>query len=298
MSLIKLNNNVKKIVNVYQLEFVNKKSPGFGDFLRGCFFVRQLSKILNIDFELDISNHPISNYIINNGKNENINYNNINWITGLNRPDPNIVSFSTNPPNNKYIDINYVNQIISNMNKTENEVFALFTNSFPIYYNFTDEGKEFMKSKLIPNDIMSKYIDDSLNKLTLTKNSYAVIHIRTGDNSLTTKSVEISIINKIKYIINKIVNPQKKYLIISDNNCIKLIFNNKSNCYFNITKIEHLGGEHNTNKNIDGIKNTLLDFYLMSYSNSILSMSIYDHISGFSKYCSEIYKIPFVNIKI
>ena len=29
-----------------------------------------------------------------------------------------------------------------------------------------------------------------------------------------------------------------------------------------------------SNKNIDGVKNTLLDFYLMSYSNYILSMSI------------------------
>jgi hypothetical protein len=65
MTLIKLNNNIKKIVMVYQLEFINKKSPGLGDFLRGCFFIRQLSKILNIEFDLDISNHPISNYIIN-----------------------------------------------------------------------------------------------------------------------------------------------------------------------------------------------------------------------------------------
>ena len=48
MTLIKLNDNIKKIVMVYQLEFVNKKSPGLGDFLRGCFFIRQLSKILNI----------------------------------------------------------------------------------------------------------------------------------------------------------------------------------------------------------------------------------------------------------
>ena len=298
MSLINLNSNIKKIVLVYQLEFVQQKSPGLGDCLRGCFFIRQLSKILNIDFDFDISNHPISNYIINNGKNEHINYNNINWIDGINRPDPSILNFSVNPPNNKYFDINFINKIIAEMNKTETSVFSLFTNSFPIYYNFADEGREFMKSKLLPNDIMSKYIDDSLNKLTLTKNSYDVIHIRTGDNSLITKSVEVSIINKIKIIINKIINPQKKYLIISDNNCVKLIFNNKSNCHFNITKVEHLGGQHNTNKNMDGIKNTLLDFYLMSYSNFILSMSIYDHISGFSKYCSEIYKIPFVNIKI
>ena len=298
MSLIKLNNNIKKIVIVYQLEFVNKKSPGLGDFLRGCFFIRQLSKMLNIEFDLDISNHPISNCIINNGKNESIDYNNINWIDGINRPDPGMLKFLDNPPNNRYFDTNFVNKFITEMNKSNTPIFSLFTNSFPIFYNFTDEGREFMKSRLLPNDVMSKYIDDSLHKLSLNKKGYGVIHIRTGDNSITNKTVEVSIINKIKNIIHKIINPEKKYLIISDNNCIKLIFNNINNCHYNFTKIEHLGGEHNTNKNMEGIKNTLLDFYLMSYSNSILSMSIYGHISGFSKYCSEIYKIPFVNIKI
>jgi len=298
MGLIQLNNNIKKIVIVYQLEFIQQKSPGLGDFLRGCFFIRQLSKVLNIDFDLDISNHPISNYIINNGKNESIDYNNINWIYGINRPDPGVLNLLDNPPNNRYFDTNFINQIITEMNKTGTHVFPLFTNSFPIFYNFTDEGREFMKSRLLPNDIMSKYIDDSLHKLSLNKKGYGVIHIRTGDNSITNKTVEVSIINKIKNIIHKIINPNKNYLIISDNNCVKIIFNNINNCHYNFTKIEHLGGEHNTNKNMEGIKNTLLDFYLMSYSNSILSMSIYGHISGFSKYCSEIYNIPFVNIKI
>ena len=63
-------------------------------------------------------------------------------------------------------------------------------------------------------------------------------------------------------------------------------------------KIEHLGGDINHHKRPEGIKNSLLEFYLMSYSNSILALTAYDHISGFSRYCSEIYNIPFKNIKI
>ena len=43
----------------------------------------------------------------------------------------------------------------------------------------------------------------------------------------------------------------------------------------------------------NGVMNTLLDFYLMSYSNAILALSVYEHISGFSQYCSTINKIPF-----
>ena len=70
------------------------------------------------------------------------------------------------------------------------------------------------------------------------------------------------------------------------------------NFYILIRDIEHLGGEHIRHTETNGIMNTLLDFYLMSYSNTIISLSVYDHVSGFSKYCSVIYGIPFKFIKI
>lgn len=52
------NTELKKIINVYQLNYTNGVSPGLGDFLRGCLFIAQLSSFLNIDFDIDISNHP------------------------------------------------------------------------------------------------------------------------------------------------------------------------------------------------------------------------------------------------
>jgi hypothetical protein len=300
MSIIKLTDNITKIINVYQLKYVDDKSTGLGDFLRGCFFIRQLSKIINIEGDLDISNHPISNYIIHDGKNPNINYDNIKFIKGENRPAPEILPYLKNPPNNTYLDIDFINEIITtiNNNKNQNNIFPLFSNSFPIYYDFMDDDREFIKSKIKPNDEMCKCIDNKLNKLKLRKNEYGVLHIRCGDDSLGNKKVNLFIANKIKNIVNKIINSKHKYLIISDNNVIKSLFINKKNCYFDISNITHLGGDYNTNKDINSVKNTLLDFYLMSFSNTILSISIYDHISGFSKYCSKIYKIPFTNIKI
>ena len=60
------NTKLKKIVNVYQLEFTNGKSPGIGDFLRGSFSFMQVAQLLNLEFDIDISNHPISKYIQNN----------------------------------------------------------------------------------------------------------------------------------------------------------------------------------------------------------------------------------------
>lgn len=307
MSLNKITNTkLKKIVNVYQLEFTNKKSPGIGDFLRGSFFLMQLAKILNLEFEIDISNHPISQFVINNGLNPEINYNNIEFKIGMNRPPLEKLLYTLNPPNDIYFEIDFINQVISALNNSNTECFPLFSNAFPMYYNFKDEGRNYLKSQLLPNEMMVEYIDKTFYQLKLEKNRYAVLHLRTGDKYLSKNEViDRQFINNINKHIDKIIVPGKKYLLLSDNNVLKAYLKNRPNFYVLFNKIEHLGGdttmkghENSGIKDNDGVKNTMLEFYLMSFSNSILSMSVYDHISGFSKYCAEIFNIPFKNIKI
>ena len=62
------NKKLKKLVHVYQLNYINGKSPGLGDFLRGSFSFMQLSKLYNLDFDIDFSNHPMSKYLENTEK--------------------------------------------------------------------------------------------------------------------------------------------------------------------------------------------------------------------------------------
>ena len=59
------NTKLKKIVNVYQTDYKNMKSPGLGDFLRGCFCLMQVCRLINVEFDIDISQHPLSKYIEN-----------------------------------------------------------------------------------------------------------------------------------------------------------------------------------------------------------------------------------------
>jgi len=295
MSLIPLTNaNLKKIVCVYQLDYINSKSPGIGDFLRGCFYIMQLTKLLNLEFDIDFSNHPMSKYIENTEKNPAINYDNLEFYFGLNRP-----THLWNSPN-MYIDYEFANELINKLNNyTYSDTYGLFTNAFPIFYNFLDSGKSLVKSKLQPNKFMQDYIDFTFNELNLEKNTYATIHIRTGDEYLTkSKNMDLNYLNKIKTQIYKIVVPNKKYLIISDCNMVKQMFKTTPNFYVIIREIEHLGGEAIKSTETNGIMNTLLDFYLMSYSNAIFALSVYGHISGFSKYCAVINNIPFNYVKI
>jgi hypothetical protein len=156
-----------------------------------------------------------------------------------------------------------------------------------------------MKFKLQPNNIMQTYIDTTLSELGLTKNGYGVIHIRTGDNHLVNnEGFTKKFLLKIKNILNNLILPDRRYLIISDSNILKSMLKTYPNFYILIRQIEHLGGQSIKSTETNGIMNTLLDFYLMSYSNTILSLSVYGHVSGFSKYCSVIHGIPFKFIKL
>ena len=82
------------------------------------------------------------------------------------------------------------------------------------------------------------------------------------------------------------------YLIIADNNEIKLLLKNMfPNFRIIIKDITHLGEGIVLEE--DKVKNTLIDFYLLSMSNNIMSYSSYDHGSGFSCWCATTYNIPY-----
>ena len=66
------------------------------------------------------------------------------------------------------------------------------------------------------------------------------------------------------------------------NNNLTLVNNNN---------IAHLG---NTNATDEGIKNTLIDLFLIANSNSVISLSVYGWGSGFSEWTSKIFGIPFI----
>ena len=59
------NKNINKLVNVYQQDYFNDDSQGFGDFLRGSIYLSYMCYILNIDFDIDLNNHPMSKYLKN-----------------------------------------------------------------------------------------------------------------------------------------------------------------------------------------------------------------------------------------
>ena len=290
------NTKLKKIVNVYQLEFTNGKSPGIGDFLRGSFSFMQVAQLLNLEFDIDISNHPISKYIQNVNSISGVDYKNIEYYYEDNRCHLGKDNYEDTPIN---INTDFLNTTIKWLNSKNCKVFGFFSNAFPSFNIHTPEGINKIKSKLLPNEFMQTYIDKTLVELNLKKKEYGIIHIRTGDKYIANgEKMNKNFINYVKTVINSFIIPEKKYLIISDSNELKFHLKTYPNFYILIKNIEHLGGEVMKSHKTDGVMNTMLDYYLMSNSNTIISLSTYGHVSGFSKYCSILHNIPFKYIKI
>jgi hypothetical protein len=278
---------IQKLVNVYQLYYKNGPAQGFGDYLRGCFCLYQISNLLKIPFDMDLSKHPMAKYLKNAAPCPGIHYELVE----------------------KYLDANYIRinekhhtqnsrkfliEFIKHLSKQHH--LGLFCNSFPIFNTISDCSIEFIKNKIEPCDQMQKHIDDYICKLQLIKKEYTVIHVRSGDDILFNSNININhkYITTLLDIIKK-YNPSEKCIILSDSNKVKTLLKERNPSFIIDNKlIGHLGTKNGLSDPV--IIDTLLDFYLMSHAAKILSISPYSWGSGFSQWCSVIYKIPYSKV--
>ena len=150
---------------------------------------------------------------------------------------------------------------------------------------------------LKPSQEMKAYVVSTLAKFELIEHKYISIHIRSGDNYLNCvdKQFTISYLNNITNNIIMLLNqhPNTFFLLIADNNFIKMYLSSKQlhRLYIIFNEIGHLG--ENTQLERNKIKNTMIDFYLFAHSSSIYVFSSYDHGSGFSFWCAKTYGIPY-----
>lgn len=284
-----MNLAIHKIVNVYQHKYHNWTSPiGVGDFLRGCISLLQISKRYHVQCELYI-NTQIQNYLKNFKHDEMINtiHSSINYYTKQNEKYDNDLHHL----HHYYEYNNFLDGFVSFCNTTtiHNNTIYILTNAYPIQ-NVTHDERLEMQSLLEPTEEMSHYIDIHLNNIRLSPKSYNIIHIRLGDEYLiNNQHIHESRLHHITQMISLHMDATTSYILLSDNNDLNMYISaTKSNIKTIINKKMHTG----TEAELIDIKNTLLDFYIMSKSNYILSFSVYGHGSSFSKWCAEIYNIP------
>ena len=294
---------IEIINNVYQskYDYGKENSTGLGDFLRGSYFILEFCEKYNFQPRI-VFNNCISNFLLIKTHN-------------LERVNNNILKGIRCFKNNNFKEYVIENDIIHEPFKDIKNIMAdfveyvltfpqysgnvfIFCNSFPID-EIPEKNKEYMRKFLEPTNEIKLIINQTLGQLAISSKQYIVIHIRSGDSYLKgeknafTNGYVHTLINNIKNDLKNYVNRENNYLLIADSNDIKKIIQNYfPNFKILIKPITHFGEGIVLEE--EKVKNTLIDFYLLSHSKRIFSYSAYKHGSGFSYWCAKTFNIPYV----
>ena len=292
--------NIPTINVIYQYIYTNNiPVTGFGDFIRGCFYILQFSDSYTINIDFNIYKHPIKKYLKYFLNKEDISETISNNVAFFQKS--NHTKFIKNKIiNYKYLNVDnellhFIKQI-----KAYDKHKYLYLINHPKESCILEQHKTKIRELFEPVYELQLNVESRLLGLNLIKRKYTIIHVRMNDNSFHNNCINFT--NKQTIDVINYINSLKKkttediLLLCSDNSfkkhiiqqtpCIKTFFNET----FHIAE--------KTKNTEDALINTLIEFYIMSYSNHIYCFSVYDHGSGFSKWCAVMYNIPYICIKL
>jgi hypothetical protein len=300
---------VKIIYNVYQSKYSNGaiNGTGFGDFIRGNYFLLEFCEKYNFEPRI-IFNNCISKFLLP------VKYDfNIQKIQPLLK---NIDMFHSN--NFKEYMIAEDNTILQPKLDLAHIMahFIEYIMNTPVYNGHTfiycipypikkisEKSKAYMQAILEPIYEIKCLVQQSLQNVGLKFKDYCVFHIRSGDNYLNkdNKIFYQDYLDKVKreianyiYMNNAAVSAKVNYLLIADNNEIKILMKQEfPEIKIILREITHFGEGIILEE--EKVKNTLVDFYLLSFANQIISFSEYKHGSGFSYWCAKTFDVPYIS---
>ena len=242
---------------------------GLGDLIRATIKLYFLSKKMNFHLIVDIQLHPISSFL----KIEKHKYSNLVLL---------------NKNNIDYVCYGAVEDYINS--KEDNSISFLFTNDF-FEYDITEDIKRFIKKILQPTNIFQNYINNKLKKIK--KKPFQILHYRLNDDEFLNKKVNND--KKFKQLFDELVKiKEEKDVLISDTKSFKdYVFLNDVNIMMFDINICHLG----LSSDKDLIRDTLFEFFLITYSSKIKTYCKIHQMSGFVKWISLIYDIPISVLK-
>jgi hypothetical protein len=260
---------MKTIIQVWTHNVTNYKPTqyharwGLGDIVRGTIALYQLCKKHNYKFICDIQLHPISSHLQTHV------HEHKEFV--LHNKD-NICFFANNALEKHIV-------------TSKEDVVLLMTNAY-IKGPITEDCINFVKLVLQPKDHLQQYINKTLEELPFYP--YSIMHYRvagiSGDQIQTHGKKDINrLLNHIKK------NKEECDILMTD--CIQLKSSAKTEIISLNTKIAHLGFHVKD----DYIKDTLLDFFIMSKASKI-KYHPSNGPSGFIRIINQIYGVPLVKM--
>ena len=253
-----------------------KTNHGFGDKLRGALFLYQYCNNNKINFELDATDDICGDFLKNVFSND---YDKIK--------DKPLTYFL-------YDDKSFDNMVdkIEEKLSTNNDIFV-YTHAVP--YDLSDDDKQFAKHICESTDEIKLEMNEKIKKLPT---DFGIKHFRFEDKVFKNDIDSNDETFKEFYELLKSDYKQTDILFTNSNNFKKYAKENLGiqtiDCDDGLCKIEHIG--ESTDK--DSVKNSFIEFSIISKASYIKSYSTYNWLSNFVKWPANIYNIPVENKRI
>lgn len=297
-----------KIVN----SFYDGSESGFGDFLRGSIHLYEVSKSFNLDFDIDISHHPINEFISSDygvtypksdikclTKEIKKNSGDTNFYKNCNQE---LFERLTSIKNNE---VKYVFSNFSFLNNIKEEAIIDFVNE---KCDLSDDCCSWFQKKLSFSPSVADSVKSSLQSENIK--DYDLIHFRIGDkvSFLGGDDHDGPTNEECFYICKKEFEHRGSNLpmvVISDSNKLKSYIKTQAKKYGFPFYVFHTSSGHMQNlpssvpeggKAISYTKANLFyaafDMKLVSMAKTAKSYSVYSWGSGFLAWVAKIYKVP------
>jgi hypothetical protein len=239
---------------------------GLGDLIRGAIKLFQLSKKMNFNLIVNTILHPVSLHL----KKQTSEYDDL---------------IMANKHNIEFV---FPGNVENHIENSQNKTIYFLTNDFCDEDEITDECKEFIKTILTPSNDILNLLENYNSK------NYNILHMRFGDEFITNKDIiDDNFIDSVK---TRIANNMDA-IFMCDSFFVKERL--KKDGFFensNISFIDLDGGHIGYEQDAEKIRNTLLEFFIISKSNSIKTYSVYSWVSGFVFWTVKLYDIPLIRI--
>jgi hypothetical protein len=285
-----------KVVNC----FYDGAGGGLGDFIRGCVYLYSHCKSKGLDFDFDLSKHPINKYISSNC---NIEYDVGDIDCLYNKAVEGKTSFLAS--------IKRLTQGVFRYTK-DDETKLIFSN---FHYYVQSGGKminamnsmpplskrccSWFKDNINFNPTVNEAVDKTLFKNKLKIGKFNIVHFRIGDqNSFGDKKNSGNYFKLCNKHCRKILkNTNLPLVILSDSNELKEKLETMSNRVF----VFHLESQHtqsipaesglDLSISEDGVFYVAFDAKLLTLAKKVYSYSVYTHGSGFVFWLCKIFGI-------
>jgi len=250
-----------------------RQPPGFGDYLRGSIALAILSQEQGFSLKIDLSQHPVGAFIRDN------------------RP-------ATDPKGEVAEEVaEFFNERAALLpsfleNMGEDASVSLTTNCFPDVDKVTDAVRELVRSQLTWESSIEASAEDIRRQISAE--AFAILHIRVADEHFQARSVRMgSLCSHIEKHV--LPNWRGRLLVLSNNQAVKRALSDKYSLPVVPTGTVHLGECNGVESDV---RDTLIDFAIMSRASTIFSHSAYSWNSGFSRWCACLHNVPFVTIRL